>query len=283
MRKGHYITLFAAVALIAVLYWGVNTKPPKKAAEGPVQAQTAGEEHTDAVAPASTDSILVAADKNLHDHAAEDIKTLKTRLESENSATGKAAIYTEIGSLLQQHKELPAAAYYYTEGAKLENSEKSLNFAARLNSELLRSAESPSVRAWAAQQAIAAYEQSLKLNPDNDTVKMALAACYIDGTTQPMQGIQLLLGITREQPDNIPANLMLGQLSIRSGQLDKAAERFEKVISIDPENTEALYFLAEVYKGKGNKEKAIELLEKCKKIINDPNFSKEIDNYIKTF
>jgi tetratricopeptide (TPR) repeat protein len=283
LRKGHYITLFAAIALIAALYWGVNTKPPKKAGEGPAQAQTAGEEHTEAVAPASTDSILAAADKNLHDHAAEDIKALKTRLENESSATGKAAIYTEIGSLLQQHKELSAAAYYYTEGAKLENSEKSLNFAARLNSELLRSAESPSVRAWAAQQAIAAYEQSLKLNPDNDTVKMALAACYIDGTTQPMQGIQLLLGITREQPDNIPANLMLGQLSIRSGQLDKAAERFEKVISIEPENTEALYFLAEVYKGKGNKEKAIELLEKCKKIINDPNFSKEIDNYIKTF
>lgn len=284
MRKSHYITLLSAVALIALLYWGVNTKPPKKEGAGPAapMAGAAGE-HADEVAPASADSILSAGEQALHGHAVDELKALKTRLEGNANTQATAGIYTEMAAIMQQHKQLPAAAYYYTEAAKLENSEKSLNFAARLNSELLRSAESPSVRAWAAQQAISAYEQSLKLNPDNDTVKMALAACYIDGTTQPMQGIQLLLGITREQPDNIPANIMLGQLSIRSGQMDKAAERFEKVVSLQPENTEALYFLAEVYKEQGKKEEAIELLERCKKIINNPDFSKEIDNYIKSF
>lgn len=284
MRKGHYITLLVAVALIGALYWGVNTKPPKKEGSAPMQAQAAqGDNHNNEVAPASTDSILTAASQGLHDHALEDYKALETKLKEESTPAGKAVLYAQMATIFQQHKQSAAAAYYYMEGAKLENSEKSLNFAARLNSELLRSAEAPSVKAWAVQQAIAGYEQSMKLNPDNDTIKMALAACYIDGTAQPMNGIQLLLGITREEPNHIPANLMLGQLSIRSGQLDKAAERFEKVISIEPENTEALYFLAEVYKGQGKKEKAIELLEKCKKIINNPDFSREIDNYIKTF
>lgn len=286
MRKGHYIAIFIAAALIAALYWGVNTKPPKPTATadthqpGPMGAEAG---HTDEVAPASADSILAAGKKALPEHAQQELAAVEGKLPQASNPAAKAALYTEIAKLWQQHKQLPSAAYYYAEAAKLENSEKSLNFAARLNSELLRSAESPSVRAWAAQQAISAYEQSLKLNPDNDTVKMALAACYIDGTSQPMQGIQLLLGITREEPDNIPANLMLGQLSIRSGQMDKAAERFEKVLKIEPENTEALYFMAEVYKGQGNKEKAIELLEKCKKIINNPAFSKEIDDYINSF
>lgn len=284
MRKGHYITLIAAVALIAALYWGVNTVPPKQTNNQQQQAP----EHNDgaqpmAIAPASVDSILSAGKTALHEHAAEEIDALLSKAGTATNKSEKASIYTEIAQVWQQHKQLPQAAYYFTEAAKLENSEKSLNFAARLNSELLRSAESASVRAWAAQQAIAAYEQSLELNPDNDTVKMALAAAYIDGTSQPMQGIQLLLGITREQPNHIQANLMLGQLSIRSGQMDKAQERFEKVLSIEPENTEALYFLAEVYKSKGNKQKAIELLEECKRIINNPSFSKEIDEYIKTF
>ena len=182
-----------------------------------------------------------------------------------------------------QHRNLPIAAHYITKQANLENSEKSLNFAGRFNLDLLHSGYLPSIQGWAAQNAISCFEQSLKLNPDSDTIKMALASCYIDGTSQPMQGIQLLLGIVKEQPDNIPANLMLGQLSIRSGQMDKAKERFEKVLAIEPENTEALYFLAEVYRSKGNKEKAIELLERCKKIINKPEFDKEIDNYIKSF
>ncbi len=283
MRKGHYITLLVAVALIAALYWGVNTVPPKQPAEQPQTATTEEAGQHTAAAPASIDSILEAGKANLHEHALTDIDALLAKTGQSANASAKADIYKQVALIWQEHKQMPQAAYYYTEAAKLENSEKSLNFAARLNSDLLRSAESASVRAWAAQQAIAAYEQSLKVNPGNDTVKMALAAAYIDGTSQPMQGIQLLLGITREQPNHIQANLMLGQLSIRSGQMDKAQERFEKVLSIEPENTEALYFLAEVYKSKGNKEKAIELLEKCKRIINNPDFSKEIDEYIKSF
>jgi cytochrome c-type biogenesis protein CcmH/NrfG len=112
---------------------------------------------------------------------------------------------------------------------------------------------------------------------------MALAASYIEGTGETMQGVQLLLGVTREKPNNIQANLMLGRLSIQSGQFDKALGRFETVLKQEPENTEALYFLAETYKGKGNKEKAIELFEKCKKVVNKPQFSKDIDAYVNSF
>lgn len=282
MRKSHYITIVAALVLTAILYWGVNTTPPKK--ETPLAANTeANTDAAQAVAPADTDSILSAAFDALPDHARKEADELKETASFSSSTVKIAAAEKELAQLLQQHKQNAAAAWYYTKAAKLENSEKSLNFAARLNSDLLHRAGSPSVKAWAAEQAIDAYSRSLELNPDNDTVKMELAACYIDGTAQPMQGIQLLLGITREQPDNIPANLMLGQLSIRSGQMDKAQDRFEKVLAIEPENTEALYFLAEVYKSKGNKEKAIELLEECKRIVNNPDFSREIDNYIKSF
>lgn len=283
MRKGHYITLLVAVALIAALYWGVNTVPPKNQVAAPKAETAAAQDDHMAAEPASVDSILNAGRAALHDHAITDIDGLLKQSESEGNTSKKADIYKQVAEIWLEHKQPAQAAYYYTEAAKLDNSEKSLNFAARLNSDLLRSAESASVRAWAAQQAIASYEQLLKLNPDNDTVKMGLAAVYIDGTPQPMQGIQLLLGITREEPDHIPANLMLGQLSIRSGQMDKAQERFEKVLSIERENTEALYFLAEVYKSKGNKQKAIELLEECKRIIDNPQFSKEIDEYINSF
>lgn len=281
MRKGHIITIIIAVVLVAALYYGVNTTPPKE--NNPIaeaSTDTDGGHVMEEVPIASSDSIINAGKAALPEHAQQELAAIEGKA---GANTPQTIVYQDMAKLLLQHKQPTAAAYYFTEAAKLENSEKSLNFAARLNSDLLRSAESPSVRAWAAQQAIASYEQLLKLNPDNDTVKMALASCYIDGTSQPMQGIQLLLGITREEPDNIQANLMLGQLSIRSGQMDKAEERFEKVLTIEPENTEALYFLAEVYKSKGNKEKAIELLEECKRIVNNPQFSSEIDNYIKTF
>jgi thioredoxin-like negative regulator of GroEL len=69
-------------------------------------------------------------------------------------------------------------------------------------------------------------------------------------------------------------------MSIQSGQFDKAVGRFEVILKQEPENKEALYLLAQAYDGKGDKKKAVELLEKCKKLVNDPEFSKEIDEKI---
>ena len=284
MRSAHYITLTAAVGLIALLYWGANTVPPSKKAEGaggpPAQAM-GSQPHNLHVA--SFDSIYTAVRIQLPAHAIKEVDSVEKLAEAIRDSARVASVYTDLAKIWQEHKQLPVAAYYYAKAAKLENSEKNLNFAGQLFLELLSHTESASVQAWEAQQAIECFKRSLELNPDNDTAKMALAASYIEGTGETMQGVQLLLGITREKPDNVPANLMLGRLSIQSGQFDKAIQRFETVLKSEPEITEALYFLAEAYKGKGNKEKAIELFEKCKRIVDKPEFSRDIDQYINSF
>jgi tetratricopeptide (TPR) repeat protein len=246
-------------------------------------AQSGDEHAPHAVHPASFDSILASSRKQLPEHAARDIATLEKSISALPDSTAMAPKITELAKAWQQHKQLPVAAYYYAKAAKLENSEKKLNFAGQFFLDLMRNATSAEVQAWEAQEAIACLSRSLEINPSNDTVKMALAAGYVEGTSEPMQGIQLLLGITRERPDDIPANLMLGKMAIQSGQYDKAVARFETVLKNEPENTEATYFLAEAYKGKGDKAKAIELLEKCKKLVNKPDFSKDIDAYINSF
>jgi cytochrome c-type biogenesis protein CcmH/NrfG len=51
-------------------------------------------------------------------------------------------------------------------------------------------------------------------------------------------------------------------------------------LKTDPKNREALFFLAQAYEGKGDKAKAIQLFEECKKVVDDPSFSKEIDQKI---
>lgn len=235
------------------------------------------------VKAASVDSILTASRKQLPEHAKKEIEAIENEIVAVRDSSRMATSFLQLAKTWQQHKQLAAAAYYYAKGAKLENSEKSLNFAGQFFLDLMHEAGSQEVQIWEAQEAVACFNQALKLNPGNDTTKMALAASYIEGTGETMQGVQLLLGITREKPDNVPANLMLGRLSIQSGQNDKAIQRFETVLKTEPENTEALYFLAEAYKAKGNKEKAIELFEKCKKIVNNPDFSRDIDQYINSF
>jgi tetratricopeptide (TPR) repeat protein len=282
LRTVHYITITVAIAVIALLYWGGNTKPPKKAGDTPAVAGNMAEmPHT--IAPASFDSMLEASVKELPEHAVNDLEAIKKEVAAATDSVHMAPHFINMAKLWQEHKKLPVAAYYYALAAKLENSEKSLNFAGQLFLDLVHETNVPGIQIWEAQQAVACFQRSLEINPANDTVKMALAAGFIEGTGETMQGVQLLLGITREKPDNIPANLMLGRLSVQSGQFDKALGRFETVLKQDPVNTEALYFIAEAYKGKGDKQKAIEYLEQCKKVVNKPEFSRDIDQYINSF
>jgi cytochrome c-type biogenesis protein CcmH/NrfG len=132
-------------------------------------------------------------------------------------------------------------------------------------------------------EAIACFEEALKVNPDNVDTKIALASCYTDGTGETMKGVTLLREVTQKDSNNIAANIILGKLAIQSGQFDKAVKRLERVIALRSDNTEAMYFLAEAYKGLGDKNKAIEMFEQCKRLVNKEEFSAEIDNYIKTF
>ncbi len=191
--------------------------------------------------------------------------------------------YKDIAEFWEREKNIDIAAFYYKKAALLENTEKSMTFAGKLFLVLMqRTAETP-VKQWQSEEAITCFEKVLALNPSNDSIKVALATCYTKGNGETMKGVGLLKEVVEKNPKNISANMQLGKLSLQSGQNEKAIARFETVLSQDAKNTEALYLLAGAYRGQGNKEKAIAMLEKCKKIINNPDFSKEIDEQIKTF
>jgi lipopolysaccharide biosynthesis regulator YciM len=57
------------------------------------------------------------------------------------------------------------------------------------------------------------------------------------------------------------AQYNLGMLSVKSGQLDKAIERFNTVLEINPERTEVNFFLGQVYLQQGDTTKAIQSYE----------------------
>jgi tetratricopeptide (TPR) repeat protein len=188
-----------------------------------------------------------------------------------------------ISKVWAAHGQAAAAGHYLATAARLEKSPKKLNFAGQFFLNLMnRQADSPAVRLWEAKYAVASLSNALEIAPA-DSTRLALASGYIEGTGETMQGVQLLLGITRENPGHIPANLVLGKLAIQSGQWDKAIGRFQTVLKQEPRNKEALYFLAEAYKGKGEKQKAIETFEAVKQIVDNPDFSRDVDAYIKTF
>jgi cytochrome c-type biogenesis protein CcmH/NrfG len=130
------------------------------------------------------------------------------------------------------------------------------------------------------QKAISAYQAALKLNPASLNAKTGLGSAYVSGTANPMQGIQLLLEVVKEDPKNVKANTNLGLFSMRSGQFDKAVTRFKTVIEQKPD-PEAWFYLATSYENLGQNKDAILAFEKSKELAANPGLSNFVDQKIK--
>lgn len=178
-------------------------------------------------------------------------------------------------------------AYYLSEAAKLDNSEKKLTFAARLILENMKREDNPETKIWEAQTAATLFEKALQLDHENEDLKVGLGSCYVYGegmignADQTMKGIQQLLQVVQKDSNNMQAQLVLGIGGVISNQYSKAIDRLRKVVSFDPHNLEAVSWLADAYAGEGDKLNAIKWYEQSKHLVNNPEFSKEIDERIK--
>lgn len=291
MAKNQIILIGGAITLLIALYFLGDMKGPAKTASGPMsEHQHKPGESNGESGPMNMNPSAQIPDLDFNKYTKEAIAKLSNEnkikandLTQQAAKLNTAVGYKDIAEFWEAQNELNMAANYYKQGAFLENTEKSITFAGNLFVALLQKTEEPSIRKWQAVEAIDCFQKAIELNPTNSDTKIALATCYTEGTGETMKGVTLLREITQNDSTNIPANIILGKLAIQSGQFDKAKKRLELVLSLRPENTEAMYFLAESYKGSGDKEKAIQLFEKCKALVKNPDFSKEIDNYIKTF
>lgn len=283
LKLKYILPVALALGLIVLLNFGASTKKPvgpnadKVASQPPMMGKQQ-------VRLLNFDSLLAATKVKLPPETQASISLLENNISRSDIKEQQIADYESLGKLWRQAKRNAIAAHYFGLSGKLENSEKKLNFAAHLLSEELNSDEEwmPSMRNWMEQEAIGYYSASLAINPLNDTVKMDLATVYM-AANEPMKGVEQLLDIVRRDSTNVPANIMLGKMAVQSGQLDKAIERGNTVLSVNPKSVDAYLFMGEAYKRQGNKQKAVELFTEAKKLMDNPAFSKDIDAYMATF
>lgn len=185
-------------------------------------------------------------------------------------------------------KRFEPYAFYLSEASELENSEKSLTFAARIFLDNLRPEQDEAKRNWEATKAIELFEKALAFSPENDDLKIGLGSAYIFGKgksgnpQETMTGIQTLLSVVRKDSTNMKAQLVLAIGGFVSGQYDKSIERFKKVVAAEPGNLEAIAFLADTYAAKGDKPEAVKWYNISKRLTNDPHYTKEVDERIKS-
>jgi tetratricopeptide (TPR) repeat protein len=178
--------------------------------------------------------------------------------------------------------------YYLSAAAKLDKSEKNLTFAAQLILENLRGEPDEAKLNWKTATAIQLFEQAIELNPQNDDLKIGLGSCYIFGKgrsgkpEETMKGIQQVLAVVRKDSTNMKAQLALGIGGFVSGQYDKAIDRLNKVVNAQPDNMEAVAFLADAYANSGDKVMAVKWYQVLKRMANNREYAAEIEERIKS-
>src|SRR5699024_5755421 len=135
-----------------------------------------------------------------------DIQMRLTKIEGTvtrgNVKEQKVRAYSQLAAVWDSLGQSAIAAHYKGEQGKLENAEKSLTFAAYLLVADQEKTKDPGIRQWEIQNAQEFLEKAQEINPESDSVQVGLAQVDV-ASGNVMQGVQRLLKITKEDPNNI--------------------------------------------------------------------------------
>jgi tetratricopeptide (TPR) repeat protein len=271
-----------AVGVIVVAIMGYLYSLPVKGLIKPkeTRSNTAGvassTRQTASITVASVSALVLPS---LEPTVSQQITTLESKLKTASDAD-KLTIQRQLATQWDNANQPAPAAFYYQEIAHKSNAMADwLNTGNRFNAAYRVTQDTLAQGAFVA-NAVEAFEHATKLQPASLEAKTGLGVAYVNGGATPMQGIALLLDVVKQQPNNREANLNLGMFSMKSGQYQKAVQRFKTLVA-QKEEVEPYFYLAESYKQLGQKKEAIAAYEKCKELMGDPVAGQRIDEYIK--
>ena len=277
MRQ-QWIVAIGSILLLLVLYFFGRTKPyPREA--------VAATRDT-AFSVLGIDNILAQAKEKLPPRQQAKLNTLENSITRGDLKNQKIAVYSELAAYWKDSARVREPYLWYLgEKAKLENSEKSLNFAAQSYLEDLKTISDPSLKSWMANQAQDLFNEVLAIDPANDSAKIGWGSTFIfgaSGNTSPMEGIMKIREVAQRDSSNMYAQFMLGYGAMMTGQFDRAVDRLNKVVKNEPGNQEAIFLLGEAYEKQGDKANAVKWYNTGKKNVTNPELIKAIEDKIKS-
>jgi len=265
LKKPQFIVVFLGLLLLSILYFLV---PKSKKIESSASSQTVANEAV------SSQSILDGAKLSLNGEQKIALLSIENQLVASKTVADSLKVYKKLIQYWSDSVQRIEPYLYYTySAALLENTEKSLTFAAQLLVNNLTTPDAPpALQKWMALNAKVLLEKALVINPVNDTSKINLGACYLFGniSDNPMQGILKVKEVVDKNPQNTYGQLILALGGKKSGQYEKAIERFLIIIKLEPNNIEAMVNLAECYELTNQKNSAIQWYTVVREKVNIP-------------
>lgn len=276
MNRNQIIVIAACVAAcIGIFLFANTTKPTAETTAAATEQHSEGDGHNHGAEQGEPLALNIQGYISDLNSRIEDKATREKIEELEKNS--------DYNGLIEEYRKLVkplAISHYAMKLADKEPNVKNYLQAGDYSATLLQTAPDELAANYLKNNLLEAYKKAAEIEPNNNEVKLRLATAYIEMSPQPMEGVAILREIVAKDSTNIDAQLLLGRFGIVSGQFDKAIVRLEKVLYLQPQNSEALLLLAEAYNNQGDSKKALELLERCKKTVKSPELRKEIEGYI---
>ncbi|HKR05538.1 MAG TPA: tetratricopeptide repeat protein [Bacteroidia bacterium] len=265
------ILLISGAAVLSVaLYLAPRKTPPadKTAVAQPIAKQEF-----------NFDDLLAFQNKNLSEEERTKSEIWLKDLQ-QPASRANLNLYDSLAGIWDSKRMFALSAYYYEQKAEKDKSEKSYINASFRYFDAYKNSIDSTLKANMVDRAIKNYSKVIELDSNNLNAKTDLGILYAEATSEPMKGIMMLREVVAQDPNHENAQLNLGFLSVRSNQLDKALERFDKVLEINPQHIDAYILKARVYVQMGEKQKAIDNFEQYKKRSTDLSAIQQVNEYI---
>ena len=208
-----------------------------------------------------------------------ELEELKATLSAAQDYKEALDATNRISSLFGLYGRYDSAAYYYAQLADKQGAEEAKFNAGKMFYEAMMvslSAEEMQANASQVQKYLSGLVNNGTYQSD---AKVMLGMTYMQ-TENPMQGVMMLREVLNENPEHKGALLNLGLLSMQSGQMDKAVERFEKLKSLDINDTKARFYLGIAYFETNQPDKALIELNFAKENSTDPQVLSTVEGLL---
>ena len=252
--------ILGALVLIALLFFGFDTKP---------STQKTLEKSRVLNAPSFDIELLkTEARKNLQADQINSVETLESQIRFAETDSVKLNLLKEISGYWFQLKEPLIAGFYAKQVAEMQQDATSWSIAGTTFASALSNPEiEENDKLKARDQAIAAFESAISLEPEAIEHRVNQALCYIEtpDSAQPMKGVQMLAALATKYPGSALPPYHLARLALRTGQIERAEERIEQAITLDSTNVRIACLAGDIYKAANKSEEANRWLDMCAK------------------
>jgi tetratricopeptide (TPR) repeat protein len=250
-----------SLLLFCVLYFVLDTKPKKQ--QLLEKSRSANLETT------GIQIIQNEAKEKISQEELDFITALEVQLNRAENDSLKLKSQEELSSSWFKMGHPALAGYYAEQIAEEKDTDAAWGIAGTTYFYGVQSYTDDRLKQFSHKRAIDALEKAISLDPDNIDYKINKALCYVEIPPEdnPMTGILQLVGLNRENPENVPVLNQLGRLSIQTNQLDKALIRLQTAEELSPDNKTTICLLAQLYSKRNETNLAEKYVKLCEEVI----------------